>query len=240
MYTRSTNTSPAEEEFSALYLASRRQEQRLYTDEEVLRLPSINSRHIHYREWSVRKRTAERLIRYLENKNSPLSILDTGSGNGWLSARLSAIKNSTVTGLDINETELTQAQRIFGHLPNLSFKNRNNEGEKFEVIIFAASIQYFPSLEKIIKENLSLLSAKGEIHILDSPFYEAGEIQAAIGRSRAYYSSTGNEKLAGFYYHHSYETLKKFNCRLLFNPAHLRNKLFNNRDPFPWVCISHT
>ena len=68
-----------------MYLASRKKENRIYSDEQVVQLPFIEPTHIHYHEWQVRKRSALRLIHYLEKKNKPLSILEIGCGNGWLS-----------------------------------------------------------------------------------------------------------------------------------------------------------
>src|SRR5258708_4522573 len=95
------------------------------------------------------ERSSERLITYLEKKHKPLRILEVGCGNGWLSAKLSNIPNTRVTGLDINQVEIEQAQRVF-KIDNLdfiydSFNESTFENENFDVIIFAASLQYFPS-----------------------------------------------------------------------------------------------
>ena len=45
------------------------------------------------------------------------------------------------------------------------------EHMQFDSIVFAASIQYFPSLTEIISNTIKLLKHQGEIHILDSHFY---------------------------------------------------------------------
>ena len=133
---------------------------RVYNDDEVSHLPFIHSSHTHYKEWKIRSRSALRLCNYLESKNKPLSVLEVGCGNGWLSARLAELMNSTVTGIDINTSELTQAQRVFGDKANLHFAEGGLESLlydiRFDVIIFAASIQYFPFFDEVVR-NLSLI-----------------------------------------------------------------------------------
>ena len=114
----------SESNFEEIYIASRQSENRIYTDEQVAQLPFISPHHIHYDEWQARKRSSDRLKNYLENKNKPLSILEIGCGNGWLSAKLAALKNSTVTGIDINKTEVSQAREVFSGMTNISFKVR--------------------------------------------------------------------------------------------------------------------
>src|ERR1700688_525276 len=113
MFINNLSISISESNFEEIYIASRQSESRVYSDEQVAQLPFVEPSHIHYDEWQSRKRSSDRLKNYLENKNKPLSILEIGCGNGWLSARLVAIKNSTVTAIDINRTELNQARRVF-------------------------------------------------------------------------------------------------------------------------------
>lgn len=230
-----------ERNFEEIYIAARKSENRIYTDEQVSRLPSIDPKHLHYNEWQARRRSFGRLKNYLQKKNKPLSILEMGCGNGWLSAGLSAIKNSTVTGMDISKTELAQARRVFSGLSNISFKEGGIKevpaDRKFDTIVFAASIQYFQPFEWIILDALNLLSDSGEIHILDSHFYYPSELESAKLRTREYYQSTGFEEMAGFYFHHSYDSLKIFDYKIMFNPDSLTGKLFWKNDPFPWIRI---
>jgi len=180
-------SSVAGKNFAKMYTASRQKENRIYSDEQVALLPFTEPSHIHYEEWQVRKRSGSRLMNWLENEDKPLFILEVGCGNGWLSGKLASLKNSFVTGIDINKTELYQARRVFGNKPNLEFAEgdiRTMASEaKFDVIIFAAAIQYFPSLDQIIGAALSLLNPGGEIHILDSHFYQTDELEKAKQRS---------------------------------------------------------
>lgn len=223
-------------------MASREKENRLYSDEQVARLPFTEPSHAYHNEWQVRKRSAFRLINYLDTKSKPLFILEVGCGNGWLSDKLAELKNSTVIGIDINKTELNQAKRIFGKKQNLKFAegdlNNIEFDKKFDIIIFAASIQYFHFFSQIIGRAFSQLNQAGEIHILDTHFYQVKDLELARKRSRLYYESIGYGKMAEFYFHHSFDLLKSLNYKILFNPFNIKNRLFAKKDPFPWICIS--
>ena len=169
-------------------------------------------------------------------------ILEVGCGNGWLSAKLAELEDSTVTGIDINKTEIIQARRVFSGKTNMSFAVAdlmNVEFDvKFDVIVFAASLQYFSSFDIIIREALALLEEDGEIHIMDSHFYLTRDLERARQRSRSYYRSIGFDTMAEFYFHHPFDSLKNYRHSLLFNPLSIKNRLFAKQDPFPWVCIT--
>jgi SAM-dependent methyltransferase len=241
-------TDPADssvrKKFEQLYIALREKECRVYTDEQVARLPFIESSHIHSSEWETRRRSAARLLNYLGKKNKSLTILETGCGNGWLCGKLSDLPGSIITGLDINEFELNQAKRVFENRKNILFRVGGIMNapsiEKMDIVIFAASIQYFPSFIQTINKALSILNPGGEIHILDSPFYYNAEIAPAEQRSDIYYRSVGFGGMAKFYFHHSIETLENYNYKILFNPFRTVNKLFRRKDLFPWICIKAT
>ena len=217
-------------------------EKRIYTDVQVAGLPDTDSNHIHAVEWKVRKRSADRLVNYLSKKNKQLNILEVGCGNGWLSGRLAGVKKSSVVGIDINEMELNQARRVFRHLTNVQFETGSLKSfphkTKFDAIVFAASIQYFPDLHQTIHDAVLLLNPGGEIHILDSHFYAKEKIQMAAQRSHSYYQSIGFGEMAEWYFHHTLESLEGFNYKLLYKPLGLKNRVLRNKDPFPWICIS--
>jgi ubiquinone/menaquinone biosynthesis C-methylase UbiE len=230
------------ENFETMYIATRKKENRVYADEQVSLLPVIDPSHIHYSEWQSRKSSANRLFNYLKAKKKPLSILEVGCGNGWLSAWLATIPDADVTGIDIIETELEQAKRVFNKRPNLVFFKTDIEDihvvtKKFDAVIFAASIQYFASPETVIVKALSLLNEDGEIHILDSHFYKASGIGIAKSRTKLYYQAIGQEGMASKYFHHTIESISRFNYKMLFAPGGIKNKLIGNKDPFPWVLI---
>ncbi|MEO6668587.1 MAG: methyltransferase domain-containing protein [Ferruginibacter sp.] len=229
--------------FEKMYLSIREKEKRVYTDEEVAVLPQIASSHIHYKEWLVRKRSANRLLSYLKKKKGPVSLLEVGCGNGWLIAKMATIPQSHAVGIDINNFELEQARRVFRGKNNLVFLQTDLDqvklkDERFDVILFAASISYFNSLENTVSKALSLLNENGEIHIVDNFLYKRSEIQGAKKRAYDYCKSLGHADMAGHYFHHCIESLNQFNHKILFDPSTLENKIFGNRDPFPWVCIT--
>ena len=228
--------------FEKNYISLRDRENRIYTDNELACLPDIASNHIHYKEWQIRKRSCRRLISRLKNKKKAPDILEVGCGNGWLSNQLSKISGSSITGLDINFTELQQAARVFRNNPKLQFicgdlRSKDVEDKQFDIIVFAASIQYFPSLTEILDCALSHLNAKGEIHIIDTPFYAENELAAAKQRTAAYYSLSGLPEMTDYYFHHRLQELRSFDYRFLYDPSLFRNKLFKNNSPFPWICI---
>ncbi|MDB5023658.1 MAG: class SAM-dependent methyltransferase [Mucilaginibacter sp.] len=225
-------------DFEDLYIAVRQQEKRVYTDEQLQLLPDID--HLYYDEWKIRKRSSGRLTAYLEKKRKHLKILEVGCGNGWLSAKLSNIPNTRVTGLDINEIEIEQAKRVFKK-DNLefiydSFTDSTFDNEKFDVIVFAASLQYFPSVINVLKQALAILRYGGEVHIVDTPFYTPVEAEKANARSCGYYAALGFPEMAAHYFHHSTSEFWGFKYELLFNPSNPFNRLFK-KDPFYWVMI---
>jgi ubiquinone/menaquinone biosynthesis C-methylase UbiE len=237
------NTGEMTSLFEKNYINLRKYENRVYTDSELARLPDIDSSHIHYKEWQTRKQSCRKLIAYLKDKRKAPDILEIGCGNGWLSNQLSKIPGSCVTGLDINITELRQAEQVFSGGPNLQFVSGDLcsgalNDMRFDFIVFAASIQYFPSLSESLHYALSHLKRKGEVHIIDTPFYTEKQLLGANQRTADYYLSLGLPEMKDYYFHHSLQELQSFNFRFLYNPSLLRNRFFRNSNPFPWICIS--
>jgi len=226
-----------------IYLELRKQEGRIYTDEEVKLLPKIPAGHPLAFEWKIRKKSSEKLVKYLSSKKLPLTILEIGCGNGWLSYSLAKIAGSEVTGLDINLTELNQATNVFSDQLNLQFVYADIfdtwfDEKKFNIIVMAAAVQYFPEFEKLIDRLLSLLAKGGEIHLLDSPFYKSEkESDEAHKRSADYFSKRGSSSMSQYYFHHSRLFLNNYNFRLI-KPS-LVNKISYSKV-FPWVIIYKT
>jgi len=229
--------------FEETYLALRRKEGRVYSDEVVRSLPTIGTLHPHFLEWRIRKDSCEKLTQYLSKKSQVLKILEVGCGNGWLCSQLSKIEKSKVTGLDINKTELVQAQRIFGNIANVEFLmgeivDERIQSRKFDIIIFAACIQYFPSLDEIISSCLQMLNANGEIHILDSHFYSHAGSAAARHRSEEYFESMGFSEMKQHYFHHEMQQMEKYNFKMLYHSSWIRRTFSRDKNPFPWICIT--
>lgn len=229
-------------DFEISYLALRHRENRIYTDAQVLLLPDIASDHIHFTEWQIRKQSCFRLLTYLGKKKKALKILEVGCGNGWLSANLAEMKNSEIIGLDINKSEINQAINVFKN-NNLKFIFSRFPSEaliemKFDIILFAASVQYFYSFQDIIDYALKYLNKGGEILVTDTFFYNPKEINKAVERCHSYFAKLGCPNMARYYFHHSTNDFKLFNHQILANP----NRLFSwkkKRNPFYWVAIKH-
>ena len=228
--------------FENLYLQVREKEKRINTDEETAMLPSVSSQHLYFKEWKLRGYSFKKLVQYLKNKNRLLNILEVGCGNGWLSAGLAATVPGTITGIDINSSELEQAKRVFGEKENLKFlqgdiQNQFLPDNFFDIIVFAASVQYFPSLKRIIQTAQQHLHPVGEIHILDSPFYKRSELEGAKDRTRKHYSSLGFSEMSSYYFHHCIDELKNFKYEILYNPDSLFNKFRRIKNPFYMIKI---
>ncbi|MEP7163289.1 MAG: class I SAM-dependent methyltransferase [Ferruginibacter sp.] len=239
-----TGAYPVADEFEQLYISLRQKEGRIYKDEEVASLPFIHRDHPNAKEWEIRARTFKKILSHIKRKDTGLNILEVGCGNGWLSAQLAAASTGTVIGIDINNTELEQAKRVFRKHSNLRFiygdlRNAVLGNTKFDIILFAASIQYFSSLKEVTDTALKYLATGGEMHILDSHFYRQKEIAAAKQRSSEYYSSIGFSELAMYYHHHSIEALNEYQHIILEDPYSWKNKLSVRKYPFHWVLIKN-
>jgi 2-polyprenyl-3-methyl-5-hydroxy-6-metoxy-1,4-benzoquinol methylase len=227
-------------EFEQQYLSLRRKEGRLYTDAELIKLPLLPQGHPLRKEWKLRGKSASRLVRHISVQQRPLSILEIGCGNGWLSNQLAQVEGTLTTGVDINEEEVEQAKRVFTR-PNLQFLYGDIRAgvidEVYDVIVFAASFQYFKNADKILKVCFNYLKDGGEVHIIDTQFYELEKCTEASKRSRNYFAQSGFPQMEEFYFHHSLNDLSGYDYNLLFNPDRFFNKLLKG-SPFPWVCIT--
>lgn len=237
------NTAVRNNYFSDCYLALRLKEFRIAGDEELLQLPQTDKNHPYAAEWKKRAWSFRQLGAYLEKKNKPVSILEMGCGNGWLCHRLSRLPHSEIIGVDINRVELSQARRVFRHVRNLRFLPGTIDdllpSFRFDVIVFAAAIQYFPDLGNTIRKCLQLLNEEGEIHVLDSHFYRENDAGEAKERSREYFTALNVPGMTEFYFHHRLSLLQDFNYRIMFNPRSLYSKMIGNPSPFYWIRIQH-
>ncbi|MFN3872375.1 MAG: class I SAM-dependent methyltransferase [Ignavibacterium sp.] len=232
--------------FEENYLRLRRKEKRLYSDDEVKLLPFASSLNPHKKEWDYRAKSFIRFKEYLRSFNKKLDILDLGCGNGWFAGELSKSFSHNFYCIDINLYELKQGARIFKS-ENTRFIcgdifKMELDKNSFDLIILNSSVQYFENFNSLLKELIFTLKLDGEIHIIDSPFYEVEEITLAKQRTEEYYKSIGFAEMSNYYFHHTYKNLSDFNYQLLFDPRKLKNKLlsfaFKSDSPFPWIKIT--
>ncbi len=230
------------------YIAVRKKEGRLYPDSIVKNLPSFSRDKALREEWAVRKKSFDKLIKYIKAKNFKF-VLEVGCGNGWLTNGITAKCNSTVTGLDLNSAELKQAARTFADNERVKFvygnifENIFPEGS-FDLILFAASIQYFKNLNEILNTALRLIKPDGEIHIIDSKFYEKYEIESAKESTRIYYDKLEFPQMIEYYFHHSWESLNHFKYRVNNKRIYIMSRkskllLMLFKVVFPWIIITN-
>lgn len=231
-------------EKESLYIALRKQEGRLYPDEVLAKIPYLGDSSHLAKEWKVRAVSAEKLNKHLAQKNRPLHILDLGCGNGWLANFMSKVNNK-VSAVDVNMEELKLGARVFAEKKNLQFIYgdifENILPEKsFDIIVCAASIQYFPKLQVLIERLFTLLTPKGEIHFVDCPIYNEDELDAAKQRSLDYFTERGFKEMASYYHHHSWSELKGFNYKRMKGPllSKVQAKI-SGMPNFPWIVINN-
>jgi SAM-dependent methyltransferase len=229
-------------DFEEIYIGLRQAEGRLYTDDEVKQLPDLDAIKKLAKEWRLRKKSAQVLIDYIAKSINNKSILDVGCGNGWLANKLAGIRRSEVIALDINKTELEQAAKAFtGDNIVFVYGDVLSLDMKFDYIILAGAAAYFKDLGKLISALLAKLNPNGEIHIIDSPFYNDTTI--AEQRSAEYYTKLGFTGMIDYYHHHSFGELKGFNTKILYNPNTFFKKLARELGitnlPFHWIKITN-
>lgn len=232
--------SQPKNDFSDLYIKVREKENRLYSEQEIKKLPNLEKNHPHYEEWRLRVKSTDRFITYLKGKNKPLKILEVGCGNGWFSHLMSTLGKTEVTGLEINTMELEQATNAF-QKENLKFiyadlfENTELNTHEFDIIVFNSCLQYFENLTPLFQIVTDLLSANGEIHIIDTPFYKNNTIENARQRTQTYYEKLGFPEMAKNYFHHRFDDLGKY--KIMHKPSTLFFKYFKKDSPFCWVLI---
>ena len=231
--------------FEKLYVALRFSEGRIYSEEEVAKLPVVASSHPGYKEWLIRKNSCHKLQRYIKRNPKIYNILEVGCGNGWLAAQLASVTKGSVTGIDINALELEQAWKVFNNRLNLNFIEGDiRDGilgdNKYDLIVFAASIQYFKSLKEIVKIAAKYITLQGEIHIMDTHLYKPNEIPLARLRSKNYFIEKGFPEMIDYYFHHNINDLEDFSFSVLHDPYSRLNKIFFDKNPFHWIVIKNS
>jgi len=228
-----------------MYHSLRTEEGWIYSDQDVRRLPDVGHDDQHVRQWRVRKRSLRRLLRYLESQHPRGSILDVGSGNGWMSNAF-AESGFYVCALDLNFAELEQAARVFHQSKNVVWLYGDISlnivpPDSMDAVVLASSIQYFDQVGQLLKTLIQTLRSGGEIHLIDTPFYRDHEKKEAVQRSLDYFDRIGYPDFTPFYHHRTFEELEPYPYSLLYDPASIRNTLkrFIDKDSsrFPWIII---
>lgn len=205
-----------------LYIKVRDAEKRVLSDDELKQLPYLKRSGAIGIEWASRAKRFEQFIMHIHKayKGRSLSILDIGCGNGWMTNKLYE-QGHNVAGVDLNMTELTQAERVFGKSDKLDWLyadilNYNMENQQYDLILLSASCQYFSDISVLTQKLKIMLCEKGAIHLFDSMFYRKEEVPIAKERSNEYYKQLGFPQMGKYYFHHDIETLKYCGYKRVF------------------------
>ena len=227
--------------FELAYLNVRQKEKRVLSIEEIKQLPFVDKSSSDYHLWKIRRKNIDRILKYLSNKKQ-LSILDIGCGNGFFPNAM-ALQNHQICGLDVNLTELKQAAVAF---PNKNidwvmadiFENALSDA-KFDLITFCTSFHYFKDADQTIRRCLSLLKNGGEIHIIDSPFYDEEKLEEAKNNTINYYHKMGVESMQSYFHHIAFSVFKNYQIKVMYQPRRWINKILHRTDsPFYWIKIT--
>jgi SAM-dependent methyltransferase len=174
---------PALAAFARAYAEQRKAEGRRLSKPELLALPWLKHGP-QAGQWAVRARTFEafmrRVLRPLAARHGrPLTVLDLGAGNGWLSYR-AACEGHLAIALDIRADKidgLGAADCLVAHAPGrierivASFDAIPLADDTADVTVFNASLHYATDLAAVLAEACRVTAAGATIAILDSPFY---------------------------------------------------------------------
>jgi SAM-dependent methyltransferase len=183
--------------FADAYAEHREAEGRRLAETDLLALPWL--RHgPQADQWAVRARTFEAFVgRVLEplagRRGRPLSVIDLGAGNGWLSYRVACAGHSAIA-LDIRADEidgLGAADCLAANAPGriervvASFDAIPLADDIADIAVFNASLHYATDLPRVLAEAHRVTGPGGTIAILDSPFYGGeAEGEAMVAEKR--------------------------------------------------------
>jgi SAM-dependent methyltransferase len=221
--------------FEQLYLALRKKEGRILSDDQIKTLPYLKN-HPLEKEWKLRQKSTRSFLKIAE-KSKLKYWWEIGCGNGWFAHQLSLLQGSKVIGTDVNVVELQQADRNFKK-SNLHFAYCESPADvpqeiKVEAIVFNACIQYFEEPQRFIEACKKRFPGV-KVFILDSPIYSNNqEALEAAERSEVYYTKMGFPNLSKFYFHHSWKDIK--NLSVIYKPS--KYQLYGRKNPFPILQI---
>ena len=130
--------------------------------------------------WRIRARSfralVEQVVQPLEQaRRRPLTILDLGAGNGWLSYRL-AQRGHSVAAIDllVNSTDGLGAHVHYdaAFVPvQAEFDCLPCDAHQADLVVFDGSLHYSLDYETTLGEAMRVLRGDGRLAILDSPTY---------------------------------------------------------------------
>jgi len=178
--------------FRSDYARQRAAEGRALAPAELRLLPYLRHGPL-ARQWRVRARTYDAFLELVllpmaAAMTRPLDVLDLGAGNGWLAQRL-RVHGHHALALDVRTDDVDGlgAARGFaaGDAPPLqcvcaSFDAIPLANQRFDLVVFNASIHYALDLALVLREAMRVVRAEGRLVILDSPWYRCEQDGAAM------------------------------------------------------------
>jgi SAM-dependent methyltransferase len=179
--------------FVERYEAVRMAEGRRLQDSADLRaLPFRDRSRERSREWAIRARSYEALIRRvvapLERPLPVLRVVDLGSGLGWLAYRL-ATRGHAVAAVDLvtNDFDGLGVHRRYDRafLPiQAEFDRLPFADASVDLAIYNASLHYAADYAATLREGLRVLAPGAPIVVLDTPIYRDASSGVAMVRRR--------------------------------------------------------
>jgi SAM-dependent methyltransferase len=178
--------------FAHAYAAHREAEGRRLSEADLLELPWL-SHGPQAAQWAVRARTFEAFVTrvlgpMIAATMRPLTVLDLGAGNGWLSYGVACLGQRAVA-LDIRADDVDGlgaaepfVARAAGRIQCIvaSFDAVPLPDGAADVAVFNASLHYATDLPAVLAEARRVTRQGGVIAILDSPFYRREADGAAM------------------------------------------------------------
>ncbi|KAA3647808.1 MAG: class I SAM-dependent methyltransferase [Chloroflexi bacterium] len=171
-------------QFIKEYEAVRKAEGRGERDKDYYRaLPYEDISGKRPEDWRIRAASLDTLLEQVlepsEQKLSPMTILDIGAGNGWLSHQL-AKRGHALGAVDLlvndwdglgaqkyYDVDFTRMQAEFDHLPI--------KDKQIDILIYNAALHYSEHYGVTLTEGLRCLKTDGILVVMDSPIYMDGE-----------------------------------------------------------------
>lgn len=101
------------------------------------------------------------------------SVLDIGSGSGWLLEEALRAGAKRVAGIEPSMKSLILSKNLFPHISvtNVSFEDyQNHSGEKFDVALSIWTVCHMASVDLLFEKTSSLLNQHGELIIIVPDF----------------------------------------------------------------------
>jgi SAM-dependent methyltransferase len=132
-------------------------------------------------QWSIRARTWKHFETFVltdieKEAGRPLDILDLGSGNGWMSYRLT-LRDHKPVALDVF-ADCSDGLRSNRHYPQrfpcveAEFDDLPFSDAAFDLAIYNSSIHYSTDYRRTLGEARRCLRSSGRVVIMDSPVYK--------------------------------------------------------------------